>query len=223
MDTRKPLERSVDSLQRIYSFILALSIGQAITIVVLDAATRQFKPLSYQRIFGDEGINFALNILPIALAYFATIIPFHQGMNRHLDSHYLENRDIIPKGGLLLDFIFFMAEGGLFFAIASSIRQADQAYFFFALLMVVDIIWALVACIVHRTDDNRPLKKWPGINFVTLFVGSIILGLSIVGDSWKAWLLFMLALGRTVCDYRSSWDFYFPFESASEKQSVVTE
>lgn len=212
MDKTKVIERSVDSLQRIYSFILALSLGQAITIVVLDNATKQFVPLTFARITGDEGINFFLNVLPIALAFFVTIIPFHQGMNRHLDFHYMENTNVDAKRGLLLDFFFFMAEGGIFFAIASSLRQQNQAFVFFGLLLLIDIVWAVIANLVHKRKENGALTAWPGINFFVLIIGVFVLSFSFVGPEWKGWLLFCLALIRTVIDYKRSWSFYFPFE-----------
>lgn len=222
-ESKKPIERSVDSLQRIYSLVLALSIGQAINIVVLDEATKQFKPLTFQRIVGDEGFNFFLNVLPIALAFFVTIIPFHQGMNRHLDFHYIENSDPKAGTGLLLDFFFFMAEGGIFFAIASSIRQPQQAFLFFGLLLLCDIAWALIARIVHRTNQDRPLAKWPGINAIAFFVGLLILALNFVGSESKAWLLLALAIGRTWFDYKYSWDFYFPFakQEVSQRDALM--
>jgi hypothetical protein len=216
MEKTKIVERSVDSLQRIYSFVLALSLGQAITIVVLDNSTKQLLPLTLDRIMGDEGIKFFQNVLPIALGFFVTLIPFHQGMNRHLDVQYLENPDSNSKRGLLLDFFFFMFEGGAFFAIASSIRQQTQAYIFFALLLLLDIIWALLAKLVHRTKKDRPLAKWPGINFATLVVGFLILGLNFVGPEWKAWLLLMILTCRTIVDYKTSWKFYFPFDEETE-------
>lgn len=212
MEKTKIIERSVDSLQRIYSFVLALSLGQAITIVVLDNATKQLLPLTIDRVMGNEGVNFFLNVVPIALSFFVTLIPFHQGMNRHLDFHYLENPDADAKRGLLLDFFFFMFEGGAFFAIASSIRQPTQAYIFFGVLLFIDIIWALLAKLVHRSGKDRPLTKWPGINFLTLVFGFLILGLNFVGPEWKAWLLFMILTGRTILDYKFSWNFYFPFD-----------
>jgi hypothetical protein len=214
-ESKKPIERSVDSLQRIYSFILALSLGQAINILVVDSATRQLIPLTAQKIFGDEGKDLLLNVLPIALAFFATIIPFHQGMNRHLDYHYIEHADVKASTGLLLDFIFFMAEGCLFFAIASSVRQPHLAFVFFGLLLAIDITWALIARIVHRSSYDRPLTKWPGINFVVLIAGLLILAFNFVGTEWKSWLFFFIALGRTVWDYKSSWRFYFPFNEPS--------
>lgn len=213
MENKKPIERSVDSLQRIYSLVLALSIGQAISVVVLDASTKQFLPLSIERIIGPEGVNFFKNVVPIGAAFLVTIIPFHQGMNRHLDVHYIESMDPSVGLGLFVDFWFFMFEGGMFFAIASSIRQPVQAYVFFGLLLLIDIVWAFIAKAIHRSASDRPITKWPGINLLTLTVGVILLSFSFVGEAWKAWLLFLLVLGRTVLDYKTSWDFYFPFDS----------
>jgi hypothetical protein len=219
MDSKKPLERAVDSLQRIYSLILALSIGQAISILVLDPATKQLIPLTADKIFSSDGVNFFGHILPVAIAFFVTIIPFHQGMNRHLDFHYIERTDPNVSFGLFLDFVFFMFEGGIFFAIASSVRLPAQATTFFGLLLFVDIIWALVAMLAHRTRD-RPLSKWPGINFAALIVGVGILAFNFFSLEWKGWLLASLAVGRTVWDYTSSWSFYFPFKNLSDSTNT---
>jgi hypothetical protein len=133
----------------------------------------------------------------------------------------MENSNQDAKKGLLLDFFVFMAEGGLFFAITSSLRQQNQAFVFFGLLLLTDILWTVVAQLVHRKGKNSVLSAWPGINLIALVVGVLILSFSFVGPEWKGWLLFLLALVRTVVDYKRSWSFYFPFEDDEIPDTVT--
>jgi hypothetical protein len=37
----------------------------------------------------------------------------------------------------------------------------------------------------------------------------------------KAWLLLVIALGRTVCDYAFCWSFYFPKDAGRSSRSSV--
>src|SRR5450759_153548 len=93
----KRIERSADSLQKLYTVIVALSVSQAITSFLKDRDT-----------LSGLGSHESLQAIPALIAFFVTLVPFYHGMNRHLDRCYLE-RDAGPRqAALLLDFgVFF--------------------------------------------------------------------------------------------------------------------
>ena len=94
-----PTQRSVDSLQMIYAVIVALAIGNAIQTIFLDATTKLF-------IFDFS----LLSSLPAFLTFIVIIVPFYQGMNRHLDNCYIINTETHVEGALLFDFLVFFFE-----------------------------------------------------------------------------------------------------------------
>ena len=54
--------------------------------------------------------------LPSFIAFLVTLVPFWQGMNRHLDRSYLEKRAGVVQRALLLDFVVFFLEAIFLFA-----------------------------------------------------------------------------------------------------------
>src|SRR4051794_39167471 len=91
----KSVERSVDSLQKLYAGVVAFAIGQAITrLVLVDRSTDALATWS------DLQIR-----LPAFLAFLVVLVPFFHGMSRHLDECYLEDRRPLsapPRGALLV-------------------------------------------------------------------------------------------------------------------------
>ena len=202
MDPAKRLERSVDSLQKIYTVIVGLAIAQAVqALSVADRATNTLA--NWSDLQGR---------LPAFLAFAVVLVPFFHGMNRHLDYSYLERPEgEQAQGALLFDFVVFFAQSAILFLIATSIAQKTLAPFvFLAALLALDVIWSLVSHWIHYRTLKASIVRWSIINAVTLALGLALALPTIYEDAAKAWLLLVLAVARTLADYKACWSFYFP-------------
>ena len=198
------LERSVDSLERIFAFIVALAVTDAIKATFVDKNAGTLI-LSWP----------AATLLPAFLAFLVTIVPFYHGMNRHLDECYIR-RTPPAEGALLFDFIVFFIEASLLFAITASLGRTDLISFvFLGILLTVDTVWALISNWIHYSGEAQGIKKWAAVNAATIAFGVFLVPISAAADlstEWQAWLLLALALVRSVLDYSLTWTFYFPQE-----------
>lgn len=200
--TAKIIERSVDSLQKIYAVIVALAISLSIQNLLLNKTDNSFMLTSD-----------IINHLPAFFAFVAIIVPFYHGMNRHLDTCYIERaKDKIVKGALLFDFIVFFFEASILFAVAASIKAGLQSFILLGTLLLADLVWAVVAHWIHYREYSPSVVRWAFINFITLSVALFVFLIEDYSDFSKTVLLFVIALARTVADYKSCWTFYFPNE-----------
>ena len=214
----KSVERSIDSLQRIYAVILALSIGQAIQKILIDRETGQIIPFLLSTENG-QSINWDfISPIPAFVAFIVTIVPFHHGMNRHFDKCYLEKDDNNLKGALLFDFFVFFLEAGIFFGFASAIRSGIASFVILGFLLAVDAIWALVSNWIHYNKQPISVIRWTAINFIFIVIGILVVGLNFYDTNTKTWILMVIVISRTVADYYFSWDFYFPTTTIELKQ-----
>lgn len=197
----KVIERSVDSLQRIYAFVIALSLVAAI-----------------QSLLKDQGgaistIDGIVAGLPAFVAFLFTLVPFFHGMNRHLDHSYLEKTDDVVQVALLLDFAIFFIEAGLLFAVTLTLHAGLAAFSYLGLLLAIDALWGWVAHAIHyRKEVRSTVARWSAINVVFIFVGLVIWNYQGVHT---AVILMSLALARTIADYVLCKDFYFPRPEAA--------
>lgn len=90
MTSEKALERSVDSLQRIYTVIVALAVASSIKSLTIDKAS--------DALLKSPDI---LAGLPVFLSFLVTLIPFYHGMNRHLDTCYTQGGNFAARGAIL--------------------------------------------------------------------------------------------------------------------------
>ncbi len=196
----KRIERSVDSLQKIYAVVVALAIGQAIQTVLLERTSGRLAATS-------EWFARA----PTFLAFVFVLVPFYHGMNRHLDRCYIEpEQGQRAKGALLFDFLVFFFETAFLFAVANSIDSGLRAFAVLGGLLALDAVWALISHWIHYGGVKPSVLRWSIINAVVIGVG-LFAGLTqVYTESVKGWLLLVLAFGRTVADYWACWDFYFP-------------
>jgi predicted membrane protein len=192
----KFIERSVDSLQKIYAVIVALAIGQAI-----------------QTISGNP--SEILSHLPGFLAFVAIVVPFYHGMNRHLDKCYIERTENVVQGALLFDFIVFFSLASLLFVFSTSIKTGLQSFVILGGLLVVDSVWALVSHWIHYRGFVPSILRWSVINSIILVAALFIYVLQVYDDGTKCWLLLVLAIIRTICDYKFCWNFYFPQQQSA--------
>jgi hypothetical protein len=197
----KIIERSVDSLQKIYAMIVALAISFSIQNLLLNKADNSFT-LSISM----------LDHLPAFLALISMLVPFYHGMNRHFDRCYIEReKEKTVQGALLFDFFVFFFEASILFAAAASIRSGLQTFLFLAILLSVDMLWAWISHLIHFKDENMStVTTWAWINLCTLVLALSVFFLLQSTDAVKAWMFFILAVARSVLDYRFCWNFYFP-------------
>jgi len=200
LDPPKRIERSVDSLQKIYAVVIALAIGHGMQTLLIDRATGAMADTPE-----------LLVRAPTFLALVFTLVPFYHGMNRHLDFCYIERKQgQQAKGALLFDFLVFFLESALLFAAANSIGAGMRAFAALGLLLAVDVVWALISHWIHYGGIKPSVARWSGINAVVLVIGLFVGLRQDYSEPAKAELLLVLALVRSGVDYWACWPFYFP-------------
>jgi hypothetical protein len=197
----KPIEKSIDSLQRIHALISALALGEAVRRLLL--------------VPGSSEAVFNLAALPQFLALVLTIVPFYHGMHRHLEDTYLfRTSHDHPRGVLLIDFVVFLAESCTFFALAS-LLTSHSFYWVLLALLVFDGIWGGLTALIIKA----PVYRWCVLNFVTATLMLLVLSLNVFRQGMDVWLLTVITGVRTVIDYSTHWSFYFPFSPTDETPS----
>src|SRR5262245_45395106 len=132
MKAERSVERSIDSLQRIYAVVVGLAISEGIKRFFLS---------------NNGQFEWPTKNWPVFIAFMVTIVPFLHGMNRHLDRTLAESK----KPGkrwllvfLLVDFAFFIAESCLFVSMAATILKTGDFYDILFWLLLADAMWALL-------------------------------------------------------------------------------
>ena len=121
-------QRSVDALERVYTFVIGLALVQGITHLV-DLFNLQNSSGST----GSEG----LAPYGMGLVMLVTLVPFYHGANRHIDETYLfADPGLHAKPvALVIDVGVLVIEGILFVFMGASVRQPEQ--FMAAYLMLL--------------------------------------------------------------------------------------
>lgn len=188
--------RSVDSLQRIYAIIIALAITHAISVVFLNNG----------QLGNRQDI---IKYLPQFFTFSIIIVPFFHGMNRHLDRCYIEKGSKPLSSALLFDFVIFFAESMILFAFAGTLKSPELNYVIvLTILLGFDTIWAFVSHFIHYRKFKEGPIFWAFTNLISIIIILLIFFLNLNTD--KAWLVFIIATGRTIADYFFCWHFYFP-------------
>ncbi len=201
MDAAKRIERSVDSLQKIYAVIVGLAIVQAVQ-VLLFVERGKSAIATWPEIQGR---------LPAFLGFVAVLVPFFHGLNRHLDRCYLDRtQGKRASSSLLFDFFIFFGESCVLFMIAATIADGLRAFLFIGILLVVDAIWAAICYPIHYRGVKPSVLHWTVINLVTIMLGVLVALVRFMDSQAKVWSLFGLAAARTAADYRLCWGLYFP-------------
>src|ERR1700756_37412 len=120
----KVIERSVDSVQKIYAVVIALAVSQAIQSL-----------LKGSNAAADLNLAQMSSGLPGFIAFLVTLVPFWHGMNRHLDRCYLEKENAVVQGALLFDFVTFFVEASFLFASGWSLRSGIDTFACLGLLL----------------------------------------------------------------------------------------
>jgi hypothetical protein len=199
LKAERSIERSIDSLQRIYAVVVGLAMNEAIKRFFL-ANNNQFEMPTAN--------------WPEFIAFMVTIVPFLHGMNRHLDRTLAESKKPGKRwllGFLLVDFGFFIAESCFFVSMAATVSK--NAYFFNILLwlLLADAFWAFFTFPVTKSFSWR----WMIINVVACGGIAYLLFWDVrLKADWKPLILSGVAVLRTILDYWFVWGFYFPPDDA---------
>ncbi len=194
----KTVERSIDTLQRVYAVIVALAINEAIKRTFLKSGS------------GDVEIHY--KHLAEFIALIATAVPFLHGMNRHFDQTLALIRAQNKRWLftiLIIDFVVFLAEGCLIFLLAASVTAGLKFFQVLMVLLAVDMVWAVLTWRITKSVVIR----WAVINGAMIGLSCLLIYCcGILADEVKTWVLAVCAVLRTVLDYRLGWEFYFPPE-----------
>jgi hypothetical protein len=208
-DKNKAIERSVDSIARIYAIIIGLSLAEAVkTLIVKDGAGQM--DLSFQTLWSGSAPFFG---------FVVTLVPFWHGMNRHLDRSYLEKEDV-SEGALLLDFGAFFIESSLFLVAAWGLRTGLVTYYCLLAVFALDVIWGGVSHLIHSRGGTSHSIGWSTINII---FGVLMVGVITFPFEPKPPVLTLLAAIRTIIDYWRGRKFYFPNQTAEMEIKEATE
>lgn len=195
---------TIDSLQRLYTFIFALAI------------TESLKEFSHIRgaTSADATSNgakrswpFIPSCLPALISIVVLIVLFFHGMNLYLQRTYAQPA-VHPHGGLLLiDIAVFMVEAVIMFLLSRhlSVSHWREFYFWILVLLAIDAGWGIG---VHAIHGARTLN-WVNVNVVAVLILMLLRFAFKKNEQGGALLCCLVMLARTACDYWLSWDFYF--------------
>ncbi|MGA2674964.1 MAG: hypothetical protein ABSE99_17250 [Terracidiphilus sp.] len=197
LETNKAIERSVDSVERIYAIIIGLALAESIKTLILKNPTGNID-LSPQTLWAGT---------PPFVAFVFTLVPFWHGMNRHLDRCYLQKTDAVVHGALLFDFAAFFLEAGIFLVAAWTLREKLVTFYCLGAVFLLDVIWGAVSHQIHFPGQKSHAISWSAINIVAIL---LTLGVVTFPFDPKPPVLMAIAIVRTIVDYWNGRDFYFP-------------
>jgi hypothetical protein len=196
IEPSKVIERSVDSIQKIYAVVIALAISQSIQSLLKGSNGT-----------ADLNLGQLSSGLPGFVAFLVTLVPFWHGMNRHLDRCYLEKANAVVQGALLFDFVIFFVEAIFLFAAGWSLRSGITTFVCLGVLLGVDMAWAFISHQIHFPGQKSHARKWSTINIIGIGIAILIVAFPFEP---KLLVLMAIAVFRSIADYGMCWDFYFP-------------
>ena len=161
--------------------------------------------------FPESGVSFRGGLVPLLAAFMVTLVPFYHGAERHLEETYVENPENAHGGLLLVDFAYLFVEACVLVSAAALVAYVKALIVTLLCLWMLDVAWWITQRIVTRRGG--PIAKWAIINSAaSVSFGLLLIGLHAnwVSPTAASWILLALAIGRTVADYSTSWNFYFP-------------
>jgi hypothetical protein len=209
MTPEKSIERSVDTLQRIYAIIVALAVNEGIKRVFLKG--------------GAADLEVHTDHIPHFITFLFTAVPFVHGMNRHLDKTLtIIAEDKKPKlfKVLVFDFAIFLIESCVLFLLAASVMSDIFFFRLWMTLLVIDLIWSFITWPITKTV----VLGWASVNIIAVILSIITIYFSDwLDQAIKIWVLTSIAVLRTVFDYIFAWSFYFPQDVAKPEPPVAAE
>ena len=197
LEKSKAVERSVDSIAKIYAIVIGLALSEAVkTLIVKDSN-------------GNLDLSWATfwTGAPTFVAFVFTLVPFWHGMNRHLDRCYLEKAGIVAQGALLLDFFVFFIEASLLLLSGWALRSGLVTFYCLGWILFVDMIWGFISHQIHFAGQKSHVKSWIVINLVAGFLSLLVITFNF---NPKPPVLMAIAIIRSIVDYWTGWEFYFP-------------
>jgi nucleoside 2-deoxyribosyltransferase len=204
MQNQEAILSSVNNLHTIFSIVLALALAEAFKQFVSDSPT---EPQGQTPIHWDR--------LMALVAFLLLLIPFYHGMGRYFYDVYHSKSIPHPYPlHLIVDSLAFLIEGSLFFVMSRALARTMWRRFYWAVVMIlaVDTVWAFFVWWTHRPE----IVEWLIMNCIFLPVFAAILGWCRGRIAkWGPVVALVAMLIRTVGDYATSWDFYFPEQQGS--------
>lgn len=155
---------------------------------------------------------FQWSILWALIGFIVTLIPFYHGAERHLEGTYVENDGPEHTAQRLLwDFLVLFTEACVLIAIGALVADPGRMLVALIVLWSIDVIWALVARLLLKSQDE--IWTWGTINTVAAALFGLLLILDntlSLGDVTVGLLIMLASLARTCVDYATGWTFYFP-------------
>lgn len=197
LERQRKIERSVDSVARIYAVVVGLALSESVKTLIVKSAA------------GDVDLSMAtlLSGLPAFVAFIFTVVPFWHGMNRHLDRCYLEKDGEVAEGAMLFDFSVFFIEASILLVAGWTLRSGIVTYCCLGLVLLIDIVWGFTAHLIHFPREKSHAVGWIIINLVAVLLG---IGVMAYPFNWKPTVLMAIAIARSIADYGFGWQFYFP-------------
>lgn len=188
---------AVQNLQRIFSIVLALSVAESFKQCITDRSSDSTKTaIQWDRLIA-------------LVAFLALIIPFFQGMGRYFFDTYLTPP--LPNNysaHLMIDTVVFTIEGALFFVMCRSMQLTNWLQFHCTALCVlfVDIVWGVIGWQWHAPA----IVPWLVVNSIAFPTLAFTIYWYRKHKYWGASVCALVLLVRTVFDYITTWNFYFP-------------
>jgi len=218
-DMSKARERSVSHMQMLCAVVFGIALTKMLSSLMQEILRTGLSLDFFCQHYGQ---------ILVFVSFLFTLIPFFHGALRYLDMSYITQERHVQSYALIFDFCVLFAEAVLFFVLAWLSFNRDAFYTVLSVLLVLDIGWVSLCRFTtnkrpwHRSSDERPYSdpagkedpgfaKWAVVNTVAL--AAIVV--SVWSHLWssevaKNVILMSIAVARTVYDYLSVWDFYYP-------------
>ncbi len=188
------------SFQWFYGVILALAITEA-----LEEFAGSTDPTNAADGAKQGTRRFFTDSIPALFGLLVLVVPFFHGMNMYLQGIY---RDRPSSPWLLLDAGVFMLEAVIIFLLSHNLQFPRWRTFYgwVSILLLIDGAWGAAVSTIH---DAR--TEWWAI--VNATCAAMVLGTLWLARSWPrtgAITCFVLLCLRTIADYGTSWEVYFP-------------
>jgi hypothetical protein len=208
--------RTVDSLQRIYAFVVSVAIGESLRKLFSPIQTSNSD--AKDELGQEHHLNF-WKYWPEAIAFYVTIIPFFQAMNRYVDATFMYSPVHLPNDYLYFTFLILFVECCTLFVTATTLVVGKAIPFnALAVTFVVDLIWAIHGA-WYKRHFSVANKEFNSVieTFLVLDIVSAVFLISVLAlphkkfsYKFKAVTCMLLCIARSIVDYRVSWNFYFP-------------
>jgi hypothetical protein len=202
--TEEYLKNTHDTYRLFYTVLLTIGIGQGFTTVLDRLGSAPLTEIIRE-----------IHILLIFSAFLLIVFRFFLGGTRYLDATYLEvpfddirASKVSSQHFRALDILLLFFDAGVIILLGSLITQPRRFFVVFAILLVVDAIWALGTSyhVEEMREDGEitPQVKW-GINngghFLLVTIALTWFGLP---------ALLMLSYTNSAFDLYCTFDTYFP-------------